>query len=131
MTLVKPHSKALREFYFWSGIVATFCYRIIVVLNNYSSYWSTVAWYVGTVGFIVYFAHRFQVSERRYELLKKYKILNKIQRSNEFSKNEKDASEYVLGTLLSTKERWNFIFIFVASTIALVWGAYLDFWLSK
>lgn len=131
MSKIKPHSKALREFYFWSGIVATFCYRIIVVLNNYSTYWSTISWYVGTVGFIVYFAHRFQVSEKRYELLIKYKILNKIKRSKEFSAAEKEASDYVLGTLLSTKERWNFIFIFVASTIALIWGAYLDFWLKK
>jgi hypothetical protein len=131
MAVIKPHSKALREFYFWSGIIATFCYRIIVVLNNYSTYWSTISWYVGTVGFIVYFAHRFEVSEKRYELLVKYKILNKIKRSKEFSAAEKEASDYVLGTLLSTKERWNFIFIFVASTIALIWGAYLDFWLKK
>ncbi len=131
MQKLKPHSKALREFYFWSGIVATFCYRIIVVLNNYSTLWSTISWYVGTVGFIIYFAHRFEVSEKRYELLKKYKILGKIKRSKDFSPVEKEASEYVLGTLLSTKERWNFIFIFVASTIALIWGAYLDFWLQK
>lgn len=127
----QPHSRFAREFYFWSGIVATAAYRIIVVLNNYSSFWSTLAWYVGTIGFIVYFAHRYQVSERRYELLKKYKILSKIKRSTQFTKAEKAASDYVLGTLLSTKERWNFIFIFVASTIALIWGLYLDVILLK
>lgn len=131
MQKIKPHSKLAREFYFWSGIVATFCYRIIVVLNNYSTMWSTISWYIGTVGFIIYFAHRYQVSERRYELLKKYRILNKIKRSTQFSKEEKAASEYILGTLLSTKERWNFIFIFVASTIALIWGLYLDVILLK
>lgn len=129
--MIKPSPKPLREFYFWSGIIATFCYRIIVVLNNYSTYWSTVSWYVGTIGFIVYFAHRFEVSEKRYELIKKYHLLGKIKRSKDFSPAEKDASEYVLGTLLSTKEKWNSIFIFVASTIALIWGAYLDFWLKK
>lgn len=131
MSPIKPHSKLTREFYFWSGIVATAAYRIIVVLNNYSTFWSTISWYVGTVGFIIYFAHRYQVSERRYELLKKYKLLSKIKRSSIFSPAEKDASEYILGTLLSTKERWNFIFIFVASTIALIWGLYLDVILLK
>jgi len=70
MQKIKPHSKFTREFYFWSGIVATFAYRIIVVLNNYSTFWSTISWYIGTVGFIIYFAHRYQVSEKRYELLK-------------------------------------------------------------
>lgn len=131
MSPIKPHSKLTREFYFWSGIVATAAYRIIVVLNNYSTFWSTISWYVGTIGFIIYFAHRYQVSERRYELLKKYKLLSKIKRSSIFSPAEKDASEYILGTLLSTKERWNFIFIFVASTIALIWGLYLDVILLK
>ncbi len=131
MSPIKPHSKLTREFYFWSGIVATAAYRIIVVLNNYSPFWSTISWYVGTIGFIIYFAHRYQVSERRYELLKKYKLLSKIKRSSIFSAAEKDASEYILGTLLSTKERWNFIFIFVASTIALIWGLYLDVILLK
>lgn len=131
MNTPKPHSRLARELYFWSGIVATFAYRIIVVLNNYSTFWSTISWYIGTVGFIIYFAHRYQVSERRYELLKKYNLLAKIKRSSAFSAAEKDASEYTLGTLLSTKERWNFIFIFVASTIALVWGLYLDVFLQK
>lgn len=131
MSHLQPHSKFVRGFYFWSGIVATFCYRIIVVLNNYSSYWSTVSWYVGTVGFIIYFSHRYQVSEKRYELLKKYNLLGKIKRSKDFTPKDKEVSEYVLGTLLSTKEKWNSIFIFVASAIALVWGAYLDFWLKK
>lgn len=128
---IRPSPKPLREFYFWSGIIATFCYRIIVVLNNYSSYWATFSWYVGTVGFMVYFAHRYSVSEKRYELIKKYHLLGKIKRSGDFNAKEKEASEYVLGTLLSTKEKWNSIFIFVASTIALIWGAYLDFWLKK
>ena len=131
MQKLKPHSKFTREFYFWSGIVATFAYRIIVVLNNYSTLWSTISWYIGTVGFIIYFAHRYQVSEKRYELLKRYKLLDKIKRSKELSQTEKEASEYIVGTLLSTKERWNFIFIFVASTIALVWGLYLDVILLK
>ena len=131
MSKFDPSPKPVREFYFWSGIVATFCYRIIVVLNNYSAYWSTVSWYVGTVGFIVYFYHRYMVSEKRAKLIKQYHLLGKIKRSKDFTVQEKEASNYVLGTLLSTKEKWNSIFIFVVSAIALVWGAYLDFWLKK
>ena len=123
----RPSPKWLREFYFWSGIVATFCYRIIVVLNNYSSYWSEVAWYVGTIGFVIYFYHRYQVSEKRSKLIKKYHLLSKISHSRLFTAKEKEASTYVLGTLVSTKEKWNYIFIFVASFIALGWGIYLDF----
>lgn len=127
MTRIAPHSRLVREFYFWSGIVATFCYRVIVVLNNYSTYWSEVAWYVGTVGFVVYFWHRYQVSEKRSELIRRYHLLAKINKAPNLTKVDKEASAYILGSLVSTKEKWNYIFIFVASAIALAWGVYLDF----
>jgi len=59
---LQPHSQPIRLLYFWIGIVATIAYRVIVVLNNVSAVWVQVAWYIGTVGFIFYFAHRFDVS---------------------------------------------------------------------
>ncbi len=124
-----PHASPswLREFYFWSGIVATICYRAIVILNHYSTTVSLAAWYLGTLGFIIYFYHRYQVSERRAKLIKQYHLLGKIKRSSAFSKAEKEASDYVLGTLISTKEKWNYVVIFVTSILALGIGVYLDF----
>ena len=43
-----------RWFFFIAGIIATLAYRIIIVLN---ADWIRIAWYVGTVGFILYFWH--------------------------------------------------------------------------
>jgi Ca2+/Na+ antiporter len=127
MSRFAPHSRLVRELYFWSGILATICYRIIVVLNNYSTYWSEVAWYVGTIGFVIYFWHRYEVSEKRSELIRRYHLVRKIQQAPNLSQNEKEASAYILTSLVSTKEKWNYIVIFVASAVALIWGIYLDF----
>ncbi len=109
------------------GIIATFCYRAIVVINNYSQFWAQIFWYIGTIGFILYFAHRYQISQNRAKLIKDYDLAKKIKNLSELTIEEKDAVSYVFDTLQSSREKWNSIFIFVVSFIALVLGIYLDF----
>jgi len=123
----QTHSRMLREFFFWSGIVATFAYRIIVVLNNYSKFWAQLSWYIGTVGFVIYFLHRYDISEKRAKLVKEYQLADKVAASDDFSQEEKDVMRYIFTTLKTTKEKWNYIFIFVMSAVAFVIGIYLDF----
>lgn len=116
----------VRNLFFWSGIIATVCYRAIVILNHYSSKIALAAWYIGTVGFIIYFWHRYLVSEKRLELIKSHDLISAVRRTN-LSRDQIEANEYILSTLLSTKEKWNYIVIFATSLIALALGIYLDF----
>jgi hypothetical protein len=129
MAQPKAHAKWLRLFYFWTGIIATLAYRIIIVLNEVDPLWVKISWYVGTIGFIIYFIHRYEISEKRAQLISDLHLDDKLQKVQELSKDEKDAIGYILGTLKSTKEKWNYIFIFVASAIALLWGMYTDFFM--
>lgn len=127
MDKIKPSPKPVRIFYFWSGIIATFAYRIIVIINNYSKDWAQISWYVGTIGFVIYFLHRYQVSEKRADLIREYKLIEKAQKCQDLSGEDKEAISYILRTLLSTKEKWNYIFIFFMSVVAFIIGIYLDF----
>jgi hypothetical protein len=121
------HSPLVRTFYFWSGIVATFAYRIINLLTNFNPIWAQLAWYAGTIGFIIYFMHRYQISEKRSRMIQQYELKKKIADSSELSPDDKEILAYIFSTLQSSKEKWNYIFIFVVSVIALVIGIYLDF----
>ena len=123
-----PHASPswMRNLFFWFGIIATVCYRAIVVLNHYNKTISLIAWYVGTVGFILYFWHRYIVSERRVKLIKEHDLIAAVAKTN-LSKDQIEANEYILTTLLSTKEKWNYIVIFVTSILAMIIGIYLDF----
>ncbi len=118
--------KWMRNLFFWFGIVATVSYRSIVVLNHYSQSVALVAWYVGTVGFILYFWHRYVVSEKRVKLIKEHDLIAAVAKTN-LTPDQIAANEYILTTLLSTKEKWNYIVIFATSTIAILIGIYLDF----
>ncbi len=126
---IKTHSRLVREFYFWSGLLATLAYRIIIVLNNYSALWVKISWYIGTIGFVLYFIHRYQISQHRVNLIKQGDLDNKIDNLAGLSDGDKASLHYILYSLQSSKEKWNYIFIFFTSAVALAIGLYLDFWI--
>lgn len=123
----KIHSSLVRWFFFWSGIVATFAYRVIVIVNHFDKTWALVLWYIGTIGFIIYFIHRYQISETRAKIIETQNLDQKISSIASLTQEDKDAMSYIFSTLKSTREKWNYIFIFVVSILALILGLYLDF----
>lgn len=116
-----------RELVFWVGIIATFAYRIIVILNQYSKTWVDIAWYIGTIGFVWYFAHRFRVENKRDKLVEEKNLAGKIESNAVLSADDRDALVYILKGLKTSKAKWNYIFIFVFSALALLYdiGSYL------
>ncbi len=116
-----PSSPTYRMLVFWIGIAATIAYRSIIILGHYSQTSMDIAWYIGTVGFIWYFAHRFHVEEKRDRLIMKTKLINKVAKLKELKNEDREALEYTLKSLISSKSRWNYIAIFIASGLALIY----------
>ena len=125
MEIIKPNPKPVRLFFFWAGIIATIAYRIIIVLNFYSPLWVKIAWYIGTVGFILYFGHRFSVANKRTNLIKDYGLVEAIDNSD-IEKQKKLALHYLVQTSITSKSRWNSGIIFILSLAALIIGIILD-----
>lgn len=115
-----------RYFIFGLGIFATISYRVIVVLNHYSPFFVQVAWYAGTLGFVWYFIHRFKIEERRQKLIVRLHLIDKVKQANNLEAEDKEALTYVLSSLQTSLARWNYIAIFVFSTLALLYGLYKD-----
>ena len=130
MENIKASPKPLRLFYFWAGIIATLAYRVIIVLNFYSTTWVKISWYVGTVGFIIYFIHRFKIAKKRSTLIIEHKLREKIDNLEKFSEDDHQALAYILKTLVSSKARYNYYAIFILSGIALIVGIILDFFVK-
>ena len=131
MENIKTHSKAIRLFYFWVGIIATFAYRVIIVLNFYSNTWVKISWYVGTIGFIVYYIHRFDISKKRSRVIIEHGLREKLDHPEKLDEADHQALAYILDTLVSSKEKWNNYFIFILSGLVLVVGVLLDFVFKK
>jgi hypothetical protein len=123
----KLNHKIYRVWMFVVGILATLAYRLIVVLNHYSALWVQIAWYIGTIGFVWYFAHRFNVEKRRDQVIEDLSLIKKVQESEVFGPEEKSALVYILKSLQTSLAKWNYIAIFVISSLALAYGIYQDF----
>ena len=132
MEHIKTNPKYLRLFYFWSGVVATLAYRIVIVLNFYSTTWVKISWYIGTIGFMIYFIHRFDISKKRSDIIIGHRLREKLDNNtlDELNSEDKEALGYVLGTLISSKEKWNYYIIFISSALALAAGLIFDFFLK-
>lgn len=126
MKIIEPNPKFVRLFFFLAGIIATVAYRIIIVLNWYSPLWVKVSWYIGTVGFILYFWHRFNVAKRRAKLIKDYELIETVDKIDCIDPQKKLALHYLIKTSLTSKSRWNSAVIFILSIIALFAGIFMD-----
>ncbi|NCN22526.1 hypothetical protein GW758_00105 [Candidatus Falkowbacteria bacterium] len=124
-----PHlnSKFYRYFMFFLGVAATIAYRIIVVLNHYSPRSVQIAWYIGTIGFVWYFAHRFRVENRRDRIITDLELVKKIENNENLSELERGSLVYVIKGLQTSLSKWNYIVIFVFSSLALIYGFLQDF----
>ncbi len=116
------HKQAYRELVFWIGIIATIAYRIIIALNNLPTlYWSNIAWYVGTIGFVWYFAHRYNVETKRSKMVRDADLIKKIEQHRALTVDDQNVLVYSLKSLTSSKAQWNYIAIFVTSGLALAY----------
>ena len=121
------HKSAYRILIFIVGIAATIAYRLIIVLNNYNNqFWVEVCWYIGTIGFIWYFAHRYNIENRRDQLIEKLDLIEKMQASQSFNSEDKTALLYILKSLETSLAKWNYIAIFILSGLAIAYAVYTD-----
>ena len=118
--------KPIRLFYFYLGIIATFAYRIIIVLNFFEPVYVKAAWYIGTIGFIVYFWSRYRVVQQYHELIDEEDLVNALKEPGKMSKSQNKALTHIVSTLKTTKAQLNYIIIFILSFLALIAGVVLD-----
>ena len=120
------NSHYYRIWIFLVGVTATIAYRLVVILNHYSQLWVEVAWYIGTIGFIWYFAHRYRIENRRDRLIEKLRLIEKVETGRPFNPEEKDALLYILKSLETSLAKWNYIAIFFFSGLAMLYAIYVD-----
>lgn len=126
MNIPTLHRPATRAFFFWTGIVATILYRAIIFFTSANPVLLRGIWYVGTIGFIVYFLHRYDIAKRRSRVIQELKLAEKIPQLKELSDADRAGLDYLFATLQSSREKWNYYVIFASSIIALLAGMYMD-----
>lgn len=108
------------------GAFATLAYRIIIIFNYYSPQWVKLSWYVGTIGFVLYFGYLYHIQRKRVKLIADYDLVNVAKKTKGIKPRQREALLYVVKTISTSKSRWNSLFIFSITFIALIVGIVLD-----
>ncbi|MFH1519181.1 MAG: hypothetical protein ABIE75_01230 [Candidatus Omnitrophota bacterium] len=113
--------------FFVIGIIATIAIRVVTILIHLNPVYAKVAWYVGVSGFMMFFIYKFRVSQAKTKLIRQKGLREKITGRQQLANDDYDIIEGILCSLVSQKERVNYLFIFVLSALALLLAIYMDF----
>jgi hypothetical protein len=113
--------------FFIIGLIATIAIRVVTLLIKVDPIYSKISWYVGIVGFSLFFVYKFRIGQERSKLIRRMNLIEKISRRKELADEDYRLIDAILCALSSRKERINYFFIFGLSAVALTLAVYLDF----
>ena len=121
------YSSLVIGLFFWIGILSALLFRMITIAEHYNPLLSKVLWYIGVVGYLLFFVHRYNIALRRYRVIQNLDLLKKIENRDSLNPTDFDGLRYVMWSISVSKERQNYIMITIFSIAALIVAAILDF----
>ncbi len=127
---VRPHtvSPLVINLFFVIGLISAFAFRVLVVLSHFDSLWFRPVWYAGVIGYFLFFFYRFLISQKRRRAIEDYGLMEKIRQGGALSSEDRVVLEYILGSLLKSRENINYLVIFVLSVLAVAADITLSFY---
>ncbi len=114
------------QFYFWVGMISAIFLRLIIIADYYNGILAKTLFYLGVLGYLVFFAHRYHIATRRVSVLKDMELLEKIENKTPLSDDDYRGLQYIMWSLSVSKERMNYLVIFAFSIIAIILSLALD-----
>ena len=113
--------------FFIIGLVSTIAIRLVTVLVHLNPAYSKMAWYIGVMGFFLFFIYKFNINQSRARIIKQKGLLEKVKKRQSLTEEDSNHIAAILCALSLRKERINYVFIFGLSVIALLAAIYMDF----
>jgi len=111
--------------FFLLGLIATFAIRVVTVLMHLEPVYRKIDWYIGLIGFFLFFVYIFKVGHTRAKHIEEIALAGKISKNEPLSCNDYALINSIPCGLGSKKERINCFFIFFLSVIALILAIYI------
>jgi hypothetical protein len=113
--------------FFIIGLAATVSIRIMAVLMHFNTIYAKLAWYIGIIGFFIFFLYKFRVSSARSRVIAQQNLVEKINSKKTLSDEDYAVMNAILCGLSSRKEQINYMVIFGLSAITIFFAIYMDF----
>ncbi len=122
----KGYSNRTISLYFWVGLVSAIALRVIIIADYYNDHVARMLFYLGVIGYMVFFAHRYRIAKRRTNVLNELELLDKIEKREILTEKDLEGLKYIIWSLSVSKERLNYLLIITFSIIAIVVSLIMD-----
>ncbi|MCM8757241.1 MAG: hypothetical protein NC823_02035, partial [Candidatus Omnitrophica bacterium] len=101
--------------FFAIGLIATIAIRIVNLLQAYHPFYAKLAWYIGILGFFLFFVYKFIIDRKRTKFISQAGLLNKVQAGQNLTEEDQRLVRDILCALSSRRDTINYFLIFFTS----------------
>ena len=103
--------------FFILGLLCNIAFRSLTIVSDNLV---RPIWYFGVVGYVFFFLFRYKISVKRRRAVKDFELIETLQSEREMTSEQRQATLYLLNSIIKSKENINYYAIFLMSTIAIV-----------
>ncbi|MHB8880712.1 MAG: hypothetical protein ACYC69_04270 [Thermodesulfovibrionales bacterium] len=117
----KPHivPKYIIYGFFLLGLVSAIAFRAIIVLQHIDPSWVRPVWYVGAIGYFLFFLYRYAITRKRKRAIEQYDLIEKLKANACLTEHDREVVLYLLSSIKFSLEDLNYALIFLLSVIAI------------
>lgn len=112
--------------FFWIGLTAAVCIRSLTLLAHYSPEASAWVWRFAMLCYTFFFGYRYLIGKRRCRIILENGLVAEVEKAEGLDTSTRQATLYILNSIIRSKELFNYAFICILSVVALL----LDFFLT-
>lgn len=106
--------------FFVVGLVAACSFRALIIFSHAYHELFRPVWYLGTIGYLLFFLYRFAISQKRKKAIEQYALIPKLKQSVPLSDEDREVMVYLLSSIRKSRENLNYLFIFGLSFVAII-----------
>ena len=104
--------------FFLIGVLSAIAFRALIVFNHVHPEWFRPVWYLGTIGYVIFFLYRYWISHKRKHAIHQYALLDKLKGPGELTTEDREVLLYLLSSVSKSREDLNYLIIFFLSIVA-------------
>ncbi len=121
MKTQKPHvvPKYVIYGFFSLGLFSAIAFRAIIVFQHLEPNWVRPVWYMGIVGYLLFFFYRFKITKKRKKAISDFGLLEKVKNNTPLTDEDREVLLYLLSSIKVSLEDMNYALIFLLSIVAI------------
>ncbi len=117
----KPETvpKYITYLFFSIGFFSAIAFRAIIVLQHVGPALVRPVWYIGSLGYLVFFLYRFRITKKRKKAVRDFGLLEKV-RNKTLLDEDREVLLYLISSIEISREDMNYALIFFLSIVAIL-----------